>query len=310
MAVSSTLTNTLKEFEGYFLPHVIRSVNEVGREEVERKYREGADAIIVDLDWEEQRYVGKKLHSIFFKPSTELEGMKYMLVKFCKEIKLVSELDHENVVTFVGVYYTSGPFSENSFLLPVLVMEKMPFSLTKYIDTFQHIPETDIVSILCDIARGLIYLHDDKHVVHGDLSSNNILLTANFCAKIADFGSAQVINQPHDLSTPLVVQPGTPDFMPPEALIDPPSYTVSVDVFSFGCVIIHMATCRWPTPTGILKEATHDCSELERRQKFIFLMRNSQYLLSIVKKCLDIKEKRPSSRDLLLCLSEIRSSKE
>ncbi|XP_065903237.1 uncharacterized protein [Dysidea avara] len=304
MSVAHTLTNTLKEFEGYFTPHVIRNVKEIGRDEVERKYREGADAIIVDLDWEEQRYVGKKLHSIFFKPNTQLEGMKCMLAKFCKEIKLVSELDHKNVVTFVGVYYITAPSSENSFLLPVLVMEKMPFSLTKYIDTFRHIPETDIINILCDVARGLIYLHDDKRVVHGDLSSNNILLTSSFCAKIADFGSAQVVNQSRVSATPLVIQPGTPDFMPPEALIDPPCYTISVDVFSFGCVIIHMTTCKWPTPTVIVSEA----SELERRQEFILLMRNSHFLLSIVKKCLDIKEKRPSCRDLLLCLSEIRAA--
>ena len=33
---------------------------------------------------------------------------------------------------------------------------------------------------------------------------------------------------------------GTQEFMPPEALEDPPQYDLSVDVFSFGCVIIHL----------------------------------------------------------------------
>jgi len=301
---STKLMNLLKDFEDKFNPHILTNVKEIGsRDKKEEKYCKGSDASIVDICWKGQRgYVGKKLHPIFFEPATKLDGMKRMLLKFCKEIELVSELKHENVVKFVGMYYETTKFLV-SRLLPVLVMEKMPFSLSKYIDTFKMIPNNDIITILCDVVRGLVYLHEDKMVVHGDLSSNNILLAEDFHAKIADFGSAQVLDKP-GICHNLVVKPGTLDFMPIEALTDPPCYTMTIDVFSFGCVIIHLTAGQWPTPEGEMFKA----SELDRRQRFLDKMGEALFLLPIVKRCLEVKEMRPTSKDILKSLSEIQCS--
>ena len=302
MAEVRTLKNVLEEFNGHFSSHVLSDVTEIGQDKSDKEYRQGADAIVVDLNWEEQRYIGKKLHSIFFEPDTDLEGMKHKLRKFCEEIVLISGLKHENIISFIGVYkYDHCDEADRPIgKLPMLVMERVPFSLTQYIDTFKSISEADVVNVLCDIARGLVYLHEIK-VVHCDLSSNNILLTFNFRAKVADFGSALKLRGQDGV----VMQPaaGTPAFMPPEVLMDHPFYTVSVDVFSFGCIIIHMIACKWPTPTGEMLEA----SELERRQHLIDLMRDS-FLISIVKACLDVKEKRPTCQDLLDDLSKMQNT--
>jgi len=308
LEASTTLMNLLKDFEDKFKPYVLTNVKEIGgRDKKEEKYCKGSDASIVDICWEGQRgYVSKKLHSIFFERATKLDGMKCMLLKFCKEIQLVSELQHENVVKFVGMYYETTEFLV-SRSLPVLVMEKMPFSLSQYINTFryQKIPQYDIITILCDVVRGLVYLHEDKMVVHGDLSSNNVLLQVaeDFHAKIADFGSAQVLDNPETCHK-LVVKPGTLDFMPIEALTDPPCYTMTIDVFSFGCVIIHLTTGQWPTPQGEMFKA----SELDRRQWLLDKMGETHLLLPIVKKCLEVKEMRPNSKDILKSLLEIKCS--
>ena len=50
--------------------------------------------------------------------------------------------------------------------------------------------ESDIVfPIIQDIASGLRFLHGaDPPVIHGDLKSKNVLIDANFRAKVADFG--------------------------------------------------------------------------------------------------------------------------
>ena len=290
------LMNVLKDFESKFKAHALTNVGR-DKKEVAAKYREGSYATIADITWKGRSgYVSKKLHPIFFRPG--VEGMEHMLLKFCQEIMLVKELDHENVVKFVGIYYENI----NTTLLPVLVMEKMPFSLTQYIDTFgyQNISENDIIDILCDVARGLVYLHEVKTVVHGDLSSNNILLSKHFRAKIADFGSAQVL----EMGRKLVQQPGTPAFMPTEALTDSPCYTVSVDVFSLGCVIIHLTTGQWPTPRSDMLEV----SDLDQRQHFLTMMGGSHFLLPIVQRCLEVKETRPTSKDVLISLSEIKRS--
>ena len=41
--------------------------------------------------------------------------------------------------------------------------------------------------------------------------------------------------------------PGSVVFMPPEALSDNPQYGKPIDVFSVGCVCVHLISMEWPT---------------------------------------------------------------
>ena len=222
-----------------------------------------------------------------------------MLAKFFEEIKLLSKMNHSNVVQFQGLYYRQDS------LLPVLVMEKMRYDLDHYLTTCQRgsIPDDRILRILLDVSKGLVYLHEEMKVAHRDLSSKNILLTTKLNAKIADFGSARVLDRPGgwSLHTQLTKQPGTSDFMPPEALEDPPKYTISVDVFSFGCVIIHACTQTWPSPIGKTDQG-RIISEFKRRLSYILKMNDSSLIL-ITKQCLEEENtKRPTARHVMSLL--------
>ena len=98
----------------------------------------------------------------------------------------------------------------------------------------------------------------------------------------------------------LTIQPGTVDFMPPETLVEKPVYDVSVDVFSFGCVIVHLHTHTWPTPVPVPKGEF--ISEIDRRQKYISQMGDS-FILPMVKQCLEeLSCKRPTSREVMSLL--------
>ena len=229
--------------------------------------------------------------------------MKSLLRNFYKEIKVLSRLNHDNIVKFYGLYHKSS----GTLTLPVLEMEKMEFSLTQCIESHKQDCTSKSDVILSDVAKGLFYLHEggnDSPLAHRDLTSNNVLLTSKFRAKIADFGSARMLDLPP--STKLTVCPGTPDFMPPEALEDPPRYTIKVDIFSFGCVVIHLECGQWPTPAGAARDGCL-ISEIERRKKWIAMMGDSHSLLPIVTQCLENDmEKRPSSYDLLNFLKKTR----
>ena len=99
--------------------------------------------------------------------------------------------------------------------------------------------------------------------------------------------------------------PGTVDFMPPEALEDVTNirYGKELDVFSFGCVMLHTLSHEWPTPsqsviinpeTGLV---TGGRSEVERRSKYFERIDRSRsdMLIPLIESCLsNLPKNRPS----------------
>ena len=85
--------------------------------------------------------------------------------------------------------------------------------------------------------------------------------------------------------------PGTPAYMPPEVMIANPKYDTSVDEFSYGILIIHIFSGRWPEPQvgpnrtepGRLIPVT----EAERREVFLRAIGNDHPLMDLILKCID-----------------------
>ena len=103
--------------------------------------------------------------------------------------------------------------------------------------------------ILVDVCRAMIYLHNLRPcVLHRDLTSNNILLTNDFRAKVTDFGQARFYVDADQQK--LTEQPGTKMYMPPEGLRPEPKYGKPLHRFSFGCVALQILTHEWPAPNA------------------------------------------------------------
>ena len=150
----------------------------------------------------------------------------------------MSDLRHPNMTLFLGVCFLP------SCQLPVLLMEKLEWSLDELLEMVPNIPLVLKRSLLEDIAKGLLYLDKYKpQIVHRDLTAKNVLLTSSLVAKITDFSNSRIVSlQPGQLAKTLPSAPGTLVYMPPEALSDISRYGPSLDVFSFGHLALFTPT--------------------------------------------------------------------
>ena len=197
--------------------------------------------------------------------------------------------------------------------LPVMVMEKMQHSLRGLVENYDNIPLNVKLSILDEVCLGLRYLHSrNPPIVHRDLTPNNILLGYRLEAKITDLGVAKVMKG--DNKKTMTKLPGTPDFMPPEALSRRPVYGPSLDVFSYGAVILNVTTQLWPEPTDRTQLNPDTIkweivSEVERRQQYLDKMTGgASQLKPLVMSCLDDNpKKRPPVAEISMTIQRARN---
>ena len=248
----------------------------------------------------------KKLHEL----PLQLVGKdvnESTLAKFERECHLMSSLRHPYIVQFLGVYIERG----NGSGLPVIVMEYLPTSLAACVQSHPQIPLFLQVSMLHNVALGLAYLHGHSPpIIHRDLTANNVLLTSNMVAKIADLGVARILDLSPRTSMCLTQAPGTAAYMPPEALAANPNYNTKIDSFAFGVLTIHLVSQQWPIPS----EATRvdggklvPVSEAARRQQYLDLMGQDHCLLPLALQCLQNDSKiRPEIPKLVSTLEALQ----
>ena len=92
-----------------------------------------------------------------------------------------------------------------------------------------------VLATALQICSGMAYLHS-QGVVHGDLSANNVLLTSEGIAKVADFGMARQVEDPAVTNSM-----GTVAYQPPELLRDG-LLSAKTDVYSFGVLLFELFT--------------------------------------------------------------------
>ena len=253
----------------------------------------------------------KILHPTLFE--THDPGAQKIMERFERECQFLSGVRHPHIVQYLGV--SRDPESG----LPVLLMELMDSSLTKFLERSEEpLPFHVTVDICHDIALALAYLHSNG-ILHRDLSSNNVLLIGpGNRAKVTDFGMSKLADANLRM-TPMTMCPGTLAYMPPEALDDPPVYTNKLDCFSFGVLDIQLLTRQFPDPTQRFK--TIEISdprvpygtvkvpvpEVERRQSHIDRVNPSHPLLPVALNCLkDRDRERPSVQELFHCLAALK----
>ena len=255
----------------------------------------------------------KILHTIFFR--SDDPGAVDFAARFDQECHILRELKHPCIVQFLGV--VQDPNNRR----PILLMELMDESLTGFLErTAVPLPYHIQVNITYDIALALVYLHGNN-ILHRDLSSNNILLNAGNQTKVTDFGMSKMVDANPRMTRSKITQcPGTPVFMPPEALRTKPRYSDKLDTFSLGVLVVQIITRIFPAPTDatIVKEDPSaptgeiivPVPELERRKKDIDKVPSDHALLPIAHHCLKDRDKdRPTAAQLCQSLEQLKAAR-
>ncbi len=258
----------------------------------------------------------KILHMTFFQLNDLNPGTpSRMMAQFHRECELLSSIRHPCIVQFLATY------RDPETRLPVLLMELMDESLTKFLESsmesqmpiYYHVQ----INICHDVAMAVSFLHTHG-IIHRDLSSNNILMIARSRAKVTDFGMSKLTDV-NPRMTPLTQCPGTMVYMSPEALRTPPSYTEKLDVFSLGVLMLQIVTCNFPNPKDP-KQTIRDprlgvievpVPELERRKEDIDGMRIDHPLRRMALNCLtDEPAHRPSASHICRQLSILKEKQQ
>lgn len=166
------------------------------------------------------------------------------------ESLIMKQVRHPCIIQFLGLVV--DPDSRQ----PAILMELATETLTSFLSHTQPLRLHQQTAISGDVACGLAYLHQ-HHILHRDISSNNVLMVSPTKAKLSDFGVATVI-LPENTPRNMRALPGTVEYMPPEAAPCDGSFSASysypLDIFSLGVLMVQTCTGKQPKPCPALKQ--------------------------------------------------------
>ena len=157
--------------------------------------------------------------------------------RFRREAQSAASLNHPNIV---HIYDWGG--TENGEA-SYIAMEYAPGgTLEDRILDDGPLPPYKAVEVASQIAEALGFAHE-RGVIHRDVKSQNILLSALGDAKVTDFGLARAAYSTSLSQTSLVL--GTASYMSPEQAMGGPADPRS-DLYSLGVVLYEMLTGELP----------------------------------------------------------------
>lgn len=201
------------------------------------------------------------------------EGIVKSQRDFEFEVATLGAIRHANLLALRAYYW--GPKDEK-----LLIFD---FMQGGSLAAFVHArgPETPLtwqtrMNIAIGAARGLAYLHDQERIIHGNLTSSNILIDAHLNPKLSDFGLSRLMTPAANSN--VIATAGALGYRAPE-LTKLRKATTKSDVYSFGIVLLELLTGKAPgegpsaTETGmdlpdwvasiVKQQWTHEVFDLE-----------------------------------------------
>ena len=200
--------------------------------------------------------------------------------KLTKEItKLLQPTKHPNIEKYELALEQAPTF--------VLLAELLPENLDEFIARLKEKMHVYLQINICnDMTLGLQYLHS-AGIVHKNLHSNNVLITHELHAKIADYICPQVLSEDDASSTTT-----NKAFLAPEIKNNSSLCSYSSDVFSLGMLFLQTVTTNLPADINALPERKQTVTDLNK-------VPNHHPLHMVIQQCLNANElTRPSVNEV------------
>lgn len=158
------------------------------------------------------------------------------------DLKALDEFDSPYLVKYYGAYFGDGVVK--------VAMELMDLGSTRRIINSLSgrpnpvMPESILYYFATSMLKGLQYLHKEKHMMHRDIKPDNVLINSIGEIKLCDFGVCRELANSAAFCNTFV---GTMIYMSPERIFRK-AYSYAGDIWSFGLILIELATGVYPYP--------------------------------------------------------------
>lgn len=215
--------------------------------------------------------------------------------KFRKEAQNLSRLDHPNIVRVTNSFEENGTF--------YYVMEYIDgLNLNDYVKQ-QAISEEEAISIIKDVANALIYMHEEKHMLHLDLKPGNIMRrNSDGHVFLIDFGLSKHFDDNGTPETSTTIGLGTAGYAPIEQgnRAKDGEFRPTIDVYALGATLFKLLTNETPPPASDL---LNDDELMENKLRVNGITSRT---IGVITNAMQpgVKKRIPSIRKFIDCLSQ------
>src|ERR687897_1047961 len=163
------------------------------------------------------------------------------LMRFEREAKLASSLDHPNICTIFGLHKVDG--------IHFIAMQYVEGRNVRELVAGRPLDLRQALSIAIQVTDALAAAHS-RGIVHRDIKARNVMVTRHGNVKVLDFGLAKLIEPPHTSSvdpqlTEVGLPYGTSTYAAPEQAQGLKA-DHRADIFSTGVLLYEMLAGKWP----------------------------------------------------------------
>ncbi|KAG5060515.1 hypothetical protein AAZX31_01G115000 [Glycine max] len=233
--------------------------------------------------------------------------------EFETEVAALGKIRHPNLLALRAYYL--GPKGEKLLVFDYMTKGSLA--------SFLHARGPEIViewptrmKIAIGVTRGLSYLHNQENIVHGNLTSSNILLDEQTEAHITDFGLSRLMTT--SANTNIIATAGSLGYNAPE-LSKTKKPSTKTDVYSLGVIMLELLTGKPPgEPTNgmdlpqwvasiVKEEWTNEVFDLELMRDAPAIGDELLNTLKLALHCVDPSPAaRPEVQQVLQQLEEIK----